>query len=62
MDSIMGFRPIDNGFAVQSYGHYGYQEVNAFYDGNAFYYGDGDNVISTTLAVLDVVAHEICHA
>eukprot|EP00957_Ditylum_brightwellii_P024714 1867400-Ditylum_brightwellii.AAC.1 len=54
MDSIMGFRLIDDCFTAQLYGHYGYQEVNAFYNGNAFYYRDGNNVTSTTLAVLDL--------
>lgn len=42
--------------------HYGQNYVNAFWDGSSFNFGDGNNVEATSLAVLDVSAHEYGHA
>ncbi len=42
--------------------HEGDQYVNAFWDGDAFYFGDGDGVEANSLGVLDVAGHEFTHA
>jgi bacillolysin len=52
----------DNGAKIQSWGHYGSNHVNAFWNGAIFAYGDGNGVVSGPLGVLDIVAHEIGHA
>lgn len=41
--------------------HFGNQYVNAFWNGVDFTFGDGDNVEASSLAVLDVAAHEFQH-
>jgi Zn-dependent metalloprotease len=41
--------------------HYGWEEVNAFWDGEAAHFGDGDCEFSP-LTTLDVVGHELTHA
>lgn len=50
------------GTVVRSYVHYSSNYVNAYWDGQRLTYGDGDNVTSKPLTVLDVVAHEFTHA
>lgn len=49
------------GAVVKSYGHYSKSYVNAFWDGSKLTFGDGDNVDSKYLGVLDVAAHELGH-
>ncbi|MDI3284449.1 M4 family metallopeptidase [Polyangium sp. 15x6] len=50
------------GSTIKSYAHYSTGYVNAYWDGTRMVYGDGDNVNSSALTVLDVVAHELTHA
>ena len=45
---------------LKSYVHYGNNYVNAFWDGNAMTYGDGDGSHSP-LVTLDICGHEITH-
>lgn len=42
--------------------HEGTSYVNAYWNGTAFYFGDGDNVEATSLAILDIAGHEYAHA
>ena len=50
------------GAKMLSYVHYSYDYVNAFWDGTAMWYGDGDLYSGyTPLTSLDIVAHEITH-
>jgi thermolysin len=42
--------------------HEGTDYVNAYWNGSAFYFGDGDGVNANPLSVLDVAAHEYGHA
>ena len=51
-----------SGAVVRSYGHYGRNYVNAFWDGSRLTFGDGDGSNSDYLGVLDVAAHELGHA
>lgn len=50
-----------NGTLVRSYVHYSSNYVNAYWNGSVLTYGDGDNVTSAPLVVMDVVAHEFTH-
>jgi len=50
------------GAIITSSVHYSTKYVNAFWNGTQMVYGDGDNVQSGPLTVLDVVGHEITHA
>ena len=50
------------GKKVSSYGHYGRNYVNAYWDGRRLVFGDGDGSVSNYLGVLDVAAHEFGHA
>lgn len=49
------------GMPLISYVHYGNNVVNAFWNGNWATFGDGDGTNYTSLATLDVVAHEFVH-
>jgi Zn-dependent metalloprotease len=51
-----------SGATVLSYGHYGRNYVNAFWDGSRLTFGDGDGSTSTYLGVRDIAAHELGHA
>lgn len=51
----------DNGFAINSYVHYGNNYSNAFWDGERMTYGDGDGVSQMPYTSLDIVGHEITH-
>ena len=51
-----------NGAKVKSYGHYGRNTVNAYWDGSRLLIGDGDGYTSDYLGVLDITAHEFGHA
>jgi Zn-dependent metalloprotease len=42
--------------------HEGVDYVNAYWDGDAFYFGDGDGLSANSLAVLDIAGHEYTHA
>lgn len=52
----------NNGMAIQSFTHYGYNYNNAFWIPGIMVYGDGDGVNFTYLSGdLDVVGHEMTH-
>ncbi|WP_394537895.1 M4 family metallopeptidase [Lysobacter enzymogenes] len=52
----------NDGKGVKSYVHYGANVFNAFWDGNAMLYGDGDaSNGNTPLVALDVAGHEMSH-
>lgn len=58
-----GRNSFDNAGAVlNSYVHYDYGYVNAFWDGTQMTYGDGDGTTHFAFTSLDIVAHEITHA
>lgn len=60
---ILGRNSFDNaGAFAAAYVHEGTNYVNAYWDGSALYFGDGDGIISAPLTVLDVAAHEFGHA
>ena len=42
--------------------HEGVDYANAYWDGSAFYFGDGDGVYASSLTVLDIAGHEFTHA
>jgi len=50
------------GILARANAHQGVNYVNAYWDGSAFYFGDGDNTTASSLAVLDVAGHEFTHA
>lgn len=50
-----------NGAEILSWVHLGQDLFNAFWDGNAMLFGDGDGSF-TSLTSLDIVAHEFTHA
>ncbi len=51
----------NNGSPLNSYVSYGFNYVNAFWDGSRMTYGDGDGVNYGPLVSLDIVGHEISH-
>lgn len=52
----------DNGLVLAAYVHYDQNLDNAFWDGAAMYYGDGDAANGTTpYTTLDIGGHEITH-
>ncbi|MES2589361.1 MAG: PKD domain-containing protein, partial [Bacteroidota bacterium] len=58
-----GRNSYDNaGASINSYVHYDFDFVNAFWDGTQMTYGDGDGIDYTALTSIDVVGHEITHA
>ncbi|MFH0895217.1 MAG: M4 family metallopeptidase [Bacteroidota bacterium] len=60
--NIHGRNSIDGlGFRLKSFVHYDNSFFNAFWDGEAMYYGDGDGSPSTPLTTVDICAHEITH-
>lgn len=53
----------NNGAKIYSFVHYGNNFGNAYWDGTAMTYGDGDGVTFTSpLTTIDVCGHEIAHA
>lgn len=53
----------DNGAPIYSVVHYGYNFNNAFWNGEAMFYGDGDGYTFKSLAgANDIIAHELTHA
>jgi vibriolysin len=61
--ALFGRDSYDNaGAQIKSSVHYSTNYVNAYWNDVQMVYGDGDNVNSTALTVLDVVAHELSHA
>jgi Zn-dependent metalloprotease len=51
----------NDGKGVKSYVHINNNYVNAFWNGSAMYYGDGDGVTYKPLTVIDVAGHEMSH-
>ena len=49
------------GYQMYSYVHYGGAYNNAFWNGSATYFGDGDGSTFSPLVSVDVVAHETTH-
>ncbi len=63
VSTVLGRNSFDNaGAFATAYAHEGSNYVNAYWDGSAFYFGDGDGVAANALTVLDVAAHEYGHA
>ncbi|MBT3879253.1 MAG: hypothetical protein HOF76_09415, partial [Candidatus Scalindua sp.] len=61
--NVLGRNSINNaGAFATAYVHEGANYVNAYWNGSAFYFGDGDGSTSNALTVLDVVGHEYGHA
>ena len=59
--SKFGRNSIDNnGYAINSYVHYGINFDGAFWDGDKVWFGDG-NGSNTPFVTVDVCAHEISH-
>ncbi|MFT4978479.1 MAG: Zn-dependent metalloprotease [Myxococcota bacterium] len=52
----------DSGAQIQARVHYSRRYVNAFWDGSALAFGDGDGSNSDALTTIDIVAHEYTHA
>ncbi|MEM7657237.1 MAG: M4 family metallopeptidase, partial [Bacteroidota bacterium] len=50
-----------NGTILKSYVHYGFNFLNAFWNGSVMTYGDGDGAGATALTSIDIVAHELTH-
>ena len=51
----------NDGKGVKSYVHINNNYVNAFWNGSAMFYGDGDGVNYKPLTVIDVAGHEMSH-
>ncbi len=51
----------DNGYAINSYVHFGTNTSNAFWDGEKMTYGDGNGSNMSAFTCVDIVAHEITH-
>jgi Zn-dependent metalloprotease len=51
-----------SGTVITSYTHYGESYANAFWDGTAMYYGDGDGRNFGPLTAVDIAGHEMTHA
>jgi Zn-dependent metalloprotease len=61
--TVLGRNSFDNnGAFAKATVHGGTNLVNAYWTGNALYFGDGDGVTAAPLTSLDVVAHEYGHA
>ena len=52
----------DAGIYAEVNAHEGINYVNAYWDGSAFYFGDGNGTQANSLAVLDICGHEFTHA
>lgn len=50
-----------DGRCLSAFADYDSGYVNAFWDGSALYFGDGDGVSSDPLVSIDVVGHELTH-
>lgn len=50
------------GSKVYSFGHYGRNYANAFWDGRRLAFGDGDGWSTGYMGVLDIAVHELGHA
>ncbi len=62
--NVFGRKSFDNNdSALIATVHYGTDYVNAFWNGSQMVFGDGDGVLSTSLAgAIDVIGHELSHA
>jgi Zn-dependent metalloprotease len=49
------------GAVITSFTNYSSNYANAFWDGSAMYYGDGDGVYFGPLTTLDITGHEMTH-
>ena len=52
----------NSGAPLMSYVHYDKNYLNAFWNGSAMTYGDGDITTMSALTSIDVVCHELTHA
>lgn len=52
----------DDGAYATAVVHVGVSYANAYWDGFAFHFGDGDKGVADPLGVLDICAHEFTHA
>ncbi len=52
----------DAGIYAEVNAHEGVNYVNAYWDGSAFFFGDGNGTQANSLAVLDICGHEFTHA
>ena len=60
--TVHGRNSFDNaGGAIISYVHYGTSYNNAYWNGSAVTYGDGDGINYSPLTELDMVGHELSH-
>ncbi|HNH45543.1 MAG TPA: M4 family metallopeptidase [Myxococcota bacterium] len=50
-----------SGAVISSFTNYGSGYANAFWDGSAMYYGDGDGYSFGPLTTLDIAGHEMTH-
>lgn len=63
VSQVLGRNSFDNaGAFATANAHEGTSYVNAYWDGSAFHFGDGDGIEAGPLTVLDVAAHEYGHA
>lgn len=61
--NTFGRNSFDNaGAPINGYAHYSYQYSNAFWDGTAVVFGDGDGYTYLPFTTTDIVGHEITHA
>ncbi|MEL7534401.1 MAG: M4 family metallopeptidase, partial [Bacteroidota bacterium] len=64
IQQVLGRNSLDNqGYPLVSHVHVGRNFRNAFWDGQAMYYGDGDSLggVVNPLVSIDIVAHETAH-
>ena len=61
--NVLGRNSFNNaGAFATAYVHEGTNYVKAYWNGSAFYFGDGNGSTSNALTVLDIVGHEYGHA
>ncbi|MGL1900896.1 MAG: M4 family metallopeptidase, partial [Fibrobacterales bacterium] len=61
--NVLGWNSFNNnGIFATANVHEGTSYVNAYWNGSAFYFGDGDGSIANALTVLDITGHEYGHA
>jgi Zn-dependent metalloprotease len=61
--NVLGRNSFNNaGAFATAYVHEGTNYVNAYWNGSAFYFGDGNGSTANALTVLDIVGHEYGHA
>ncbi|MGL1934531.1 MAG: S8 family serine peptidase [Fibrobacterales bacterium] len=61
--NVLGWNSFNNnGIFATANVHEGSNYVNAYWNGSAFYFGDGDGSVANALTVLDITGHEYGHA